>query len=732
MASERIENNINPFENIDITITPKINGPMPHVVTLRSYEELDDFYTEMESNHDSGCHGCCPHRSVECALRRPISRNTVYMLTEDEAAILRNDERVIAVELTPEYLGVVKHPLWNQTADFYKLSTSFTSSDKNWGLLSCVNPSVIQDWGNGGSAARLSGENIVTSEDGKHVDVVIVDGHINPDHPEFAINEDGTGGTRVIQLDWLTYNNYISGLDNDGITLPTGSYNYNTGSSGLYSSSDGNHGCHVAGTVAGNTQGWARKANIYNMFFNAGSSNGVNITNSNWYLLQYDYLRAFHRYKPINEVTGKRNPTVTNHSYGYSTVTAITNVTAVNYRGINNTNTTNSTIRNADWLKDRGIYTFVSGGVTNIYYPWRSAADEADLLDAVNDGIIVIAAAGNDYCRSVSSSHPDYNNTVTHSGTTRNYARGSSPAATDKVISVGNVSDYTPESYYADADSNVSIFLEEKSSSSHYGDSVDIWAPGSAILSSVNTDQGGSVTDSRNGQPGVATGTWYYNDKSGTSMASPQVCGIAALYCQRYPYLNNETLLTLLHENARSDQLADKRYISWTVTASGTSAYVLTPKPTGTAANDPTITARQSDILSFYINSGGSHPFSIVNTTSGGWNIANEVAGVVNQGATSGVVTWDLKDVAPGTYRYICRNHSAMAGQIIVQSDQRNGYGYLISGSVNKHAFYKPTRGLTNFQGDPWVEYDRVAYPSRDFISRPSNGLAWPRRKRRY
>lgn len=734
MGNER-DKFVNPFDGIEINITPKINGPMPHVVTLRSYEELDDFYTEMESKNDTGCHECCPSRQVECALRRPISRNTVYMLTENEAEVLRNDERVLAVELTAEYLGIIKHPLWDQTANFYKGSTSFNNTDKNWGLISCTHPTVISDWGDTASTQRLSSKRVVTSETGKNVDVVIVDGHLNPDHPEFAVNANGAGGSRVIQLNWLTYNQYISGIDNDGITLPTGSYTYNTGTTGLYSSNDGNHGCHVAGTVAGNTQGWAREANIYNMFFNAGGGNGVNITNSNWYLLQYDYLRAFHRYKSINPLTGKRNPTVTNHSYGYSAIIPITSITAVNYRGTNFTNTTNNTIRDMNWLKDRNLYTFSNSGVNSIYYPYRSAADEADLLDAVNDGIIVIAAAGNDFCRSVSSSHPDYSNTVTHTGSgaaTRNYCRGSSPGATDKVISIGNIDSYTPESYYTTAETTASEFLEEKSSSSHYGDTVDAWAPGTSILSSVNTNQGNGVTDPRNGQSGVAAGTWYYNMKSGTSMASPQVCGIAALYAERYPTLNNDSLRTLLHANARTNQTAEKRYRSWTVTASSNADYTLTPKPSGAASNDPAITARQSDILSFYINSGGSHPFSIVNTTTGSWTLGAEVGGVVNQGATSGVVTWNLKDVAPGTYRYICRNHQLMAGTITVVSDQRDSYGYMTSGTPNKYAFYKPIRGLTNIHTSPFAEYSRVAYPSEEFTNRPSTGLAWPRRKNRF
>ena len=39
----------------------------------------------------------------------------------------------------------------------------------------------------------------------KDVDAVIVDGHVNPDHPEFAVNVDGTGGSRVNQFNWFQY-----------------------------------------------------------------------------------------------------------------------------------------------------------------------------------------------------------------------------------------------------------------------------------------------------------------------------------------------------------------------------------------------------------------------------------------------------------------------------------------------------------------------------------------------
>ena len=72
-------------------------------------------------------------------------------------------------------------------------------------------------------------------------------------------------------------------------------YDYNT------NHSKQEHGAHCTGNVAGNTQGWARDANIYNLTY-------------------YDdpqYVLKFHKEKPINPETGRPNPTVMNNSWGY-------------------------------------------------------------------------------------------------------------------------------------------------------------------------------------------------------------------------------------------------------------------------------------------------------------------------------------------------------------------------------------------------------------------------------
>jgi hypothetical protein len=64
------------------------------IVTLRNKDDLEQFYSEMETE---GTTNNVPSRIAECVNRRPISRNTHYRLSVDEADQLRNDPRVEAV-----------------------------------------------------------------------------------------------------------------------------------------------------------------------------------------------------------------------------------------------------------------------------------------------------------------------------------------------------------------------------------------------------------------------------------------------------------------------------------------------------------------------------------------------------------------------------------------------------------------------------------------------------------
>ena len=65
-----------------------------YIVTLKSYDDLDTFYSEMSTN------------GFTLNIKRPISRNTHYHMTEAQAVELRKDSRVVAVERRPEDIGI--------------------------------------------------------------------------------------------------------------------------------------------------------------------------------------------------------------------------------------------------------------------------------------------------------------------------------------------------------------------------------------------------------------------------------------------------------------------------------------------------------------------------------------------------------------------------------------------------------------------------------------------------
>jgi hypothetical protein len=484
-----------------------------YVVTAKNYEILDDLCNDIES---PGGNLYIPNRAVEVADLRPLSRNTHYYLTDEEAEELRQDSRVIAVERLPSDLGAQVVRLWTQTGNFEK-STTIDTNDKNWGLLRVTAGSNLTNWGTNGSFTQTA-STITTPFSGKNVDVVIVDAHINPNHPEFAVNPDGTGGSRVNQFDWFT----LSGIV--GIST-TGPYSYSNISS--------NHGTHVAGTVVGNTQGWARDANIYHMEFGYAGANSP----SSWELRIFDYLRAFHKNKPINPVTGRRNPTVTNHSWGYSYLPRnLTGITSVNYRGtvtaVSGTDAQKKTI-----LENNGVP--VPGGTFLSQTPFNYAALNADVEDAIADGVIVVAAAGNSYWPVGTPTSTDYNNYVVSSGLTVYHSRGMSPGNAPGAICVGAAGTETQE---------------YKTDFSNFGSRIDIYAPGENIVSAVyDTSAAGEfgvtlVNDPRNS-------AYKLGSISGTSMASPQVAGYVASIAETYQNLTQAEALSYLITYSTKNQL---------------------------------------------------------------------------------------------------------------------------------------------------------------------------------
>jgi hypothetical protein len=86
-----------------------------YVVTLYKHEDLDSFYDDIET---PGGNIFIPDRAVPVKNRRPVSRNTHYRLTNEEAAQIRQDPRVKAVELSLEAAGLKIKPSCTQSRTF--------------------------------------------------------------------------------------------------------------------------------------------------------------------------------------------------------------------------------------------------------------------------------------------------------------------------------------------------------------------------------------------------------------------------------------------------------------------------------------------------------------------------------------------------------------------------------------------------------------------------------------
>ena len=422
----------------------------------------------------------------------------------------------------------------SQYSDFWSKALTFTPGqqfgvggvkDRNWGLYRSwygSNPDIT--WGSSGTGAtgNRSGK-VSLKASGKGVDVVIVDGVIDSNHPEFAVNPDGTGGSRVKYFNWYSLN--IPGDPSYGQT-----YNPPITTSGEVEDNS-NHAVHVAGTVAGNTQGWAPNANIY-------SISPQYVTGGVQYAYLYKYILYWHNQK---RAAGDMTPTIVNSSWVSRYTVNYTTITSVTYQG-----TTVAGPFTINQLASYGI-TVDSQNIARI--PLRNDAMDADIEACINAGIIMVACAGNNYYRMTTDpSDVDYNNTVTastaNSGNPIYYGRGQSPGATSGVICVGAISS-----------SIDSPGPDRKVNFSHRGPRIDVFAPGtiitSAYLISTIVDQGilpNPVLDARDSR-------YYVAKLSGTSMASPQVCGVLACALEITPTMNQADAVAYITQNAGINQI---------------------------------------------------------------------------------------------------------------------------------------------------------------------------------
>jgi len=467
-------------------------------VILKKDVDYDSFWNDIESDTDGG-KLYIPNRAVEFTNERPASlRQCWYLLTDEEAELLRGDDRVLGVEIPPEHRDdIVMLPRVTQTGDFTK-TTSDSGAFLNWGLIRSSNPTNV--YGTGTTTAL----NYEYTLNGNGVDVVIQDSGLQVDHPEF---QDGSGNTRVQQIDWSDYSG-------GGFVQ----------SANHYRDFDG-HGTHCAGIACGKTYGWAKEARVYSQKLSGlegsgDSGTGISITYA------FDAIKTWHTSK-----AGSR-PTVVNMSWGYGTF--YNTVTSLTYRGT--TYSDASTTGNASYrFSNYGLNSSSGSPFATYIANVRIASVDTDIEEMIDAGIVVCIAAGNRATKIDVFGGLDYNNYVTTNSGIKYYHRGSSPYS-DRALMVGSI------------DSTVyDVNNDQKATYSETGPGVSIWAPGTNIMSAC------SNTNAFGGQSYYLNASFKQVNISGTSMAAPQVAGVAALALQLNPTYTPTQVKSSLVENASDD-----------------------------------------------------------------------------------------------------------------------------------------------------------------------------------
>ena len=179
-----------------------------------------------------------------------------------------------------------------------------------------------------------------------------------------------------------------------------------------------------------------------------------------------------------------------------------------------------------------------------------SESINADIVDAINDGVIVVASAGNGYIPMYSSDHPYYNNYILSlSGERTYYHRPQTPASagsgTENAVIVVGALDNTHRNN-----------KEQKVGFSNFGENVDIFAAGEVIQSAMpSLSNRSNKVDRGNGN--------YYAKVSGTSMSGPQVCGILACMLEQYPDMTQKHARELLRVISKPAQMYDDPQGTW-------------------------------------------------------------------------------------------------------------------------------------------------------------------------
>lgn len=661
-----------------------------YLVTVKDATCLDEFYADME------------FRGYTRTIRKPLSRSTGFELTDEQKNEVVRDSRVLDVELrnppnvVTKLLGAVNYEPYPILGDFTKTSvTSSTESDqRQWGHVSHAGTTAQRSYGsNPGSPdyttwnSSTVNERVDVFNKGKHVDIVICDSPVGPDHAEWISDE--TGLSRFVEYDWYAQHNaqVIGGLDSDGLSSPGSNYTY---ANATALGQEAYHGTHVMSTAGGRYYGWAKEANLYNInLFPTAVSGQTQMSTE----LMYDYIRAFHRNKPINPVTGFKNPTIVNCSYSsgydlsetYPGGVQASNVYGVYHKGETYDDGVMAYDGNAGTtpLGLKGVLSSWSStelrrifGIYGYDFPYYSTSNGADLEDCIADGVVICKAQGNDDSPRSGDHHKSsgtlYSNDLNmreniawlDNGWALRYCRVENPYAPG-VICVGALTttvNYTSSNPYPPYGSIPVSF-------SNRGIDTHVWAAGTVVTGTYPPSSGG-VQDTK---PGYVSGIDFFKSISGTSMASPQVCGVLACYATGRERFNSADAKRYLEETSnKTEMFTDNWAKNYASTTRKTHPITITVDPTNL-----TVTGQDRRSNLYQLTSGGIR-VEALDTINFTLPIAENHKWRLVKGSSTGLTNTDIDN--PSQYPHLIQAVESGGAISWTPSIDDVGYWYIVCG----------------------------------------------------
>ena len=530
-----------------------------------------------------------PNRKIECTNDKVFSlRSSVYMMSHDEAQVLKTHPKVEEVELNPEKFPQSESLFslkFRNVVAFTKPRYTLALDSNGFGISTGHSNGVRSNWNhlfvNGGqlstpfqgvgiTTTSLVNRDISFSLTGRGVDAVIIDSGVSVLHPDF-IADDGTYRVRDVILDApykvdpAAFSGYTETITIDGVNIGTraqeararswwsntsirsaafqglGTVSITSSYTRIHAHSkngsnavSNTHGTCCASQIGGKWHGLAFECNLWNIRIALGGAGGF-VSSST----ALDACTIFHNAKKIAQDVA--DPTLINNSYGSSSQTGNTSSTnyTIGYRGNSQTYTGTGSLysipANSGGARCNATFTFNNPSNntqlvafnTHGNYLNPSSTTSSAAENAIAAGCIVVASAGNNNQKLSDKDDVDFDNWYGNSSTFINRVGGVQKGFSgDHIRTKGSIRVGAIDCAVEPPSERqgVTKYKFRKVAYSSNGPMINVWAPGEQTMAAAYASGENYQREDDN--------NYYDKFFNGTSSAGPNACSVIALELQ--------------------------------------------------------------------------------------------------------------------------------------------------------------------------------------------------------